>query len=580
MKKIIYKLWSSKFWWLLLLIVLIVINIISSLVYFRFDLTKEKRFTLSEATTTFVRKLEEPIQIEVYLKGDFPSGFQKMANTTEDFLMNLKRIEGSKINYQFISPLEIFPGTNSVTYRDTLLAMGISPINLTVQLSEGQQQKLVFPTAIISYKGQQAIVNLYPEGNSVVSQNEINSAEAQLEYQFLKTFHSLLKPAKPLVAYSVGNGEPTGPETFAIQESLKNNFQLFTFNIAKQTFIPDTFNVLMIVKPSIQFTEDEKLKIDQFVMRGGNVLFFVDALNAEQDSLRNKMQTVAYDRNLNLEDLLFQYGIRINQDLVMDLQCDFLEFVVGGSASNPQTEFLQWNYFPVFQSTNSHIINRGLNLLRGQYVNSVDTISANGIKKTILLSSSTNSRTISTPALISLNENKMVPQDEKFNQNSIPVAALLEGSFQSIYKYRVGKMLKDSLVSLGVPFKENSPLANKIIVVADGDFVLNEISSEFGPLPMGWNKYTYTTFSNKSESGKYFIPMANANFLKNCLEYLTNDVGIIEAGNKEIAMRLLDSKKVKEQKLFWQLFNVGFPVIIIVFAGIIFQYFRKRKYTI
>lgn len=578
MNFILNKIRATSLWWKILLVVLI--NILASAIHLRFDLTKEKRYTISAAAEKIISQLEEPIRVEVFLKGEFPSGFKKLANSTEDFLKNIKEINNSNISYEFISPLDIFPGTEQLKYRDTLIASGAVPINLTVQVKEGQQQQFIFPVAIIHYKGKEELVNLYPNGNRIISQSEINNAEAQLEYQFLKALLQLTKPSKPLVAYSIGNGEPTGPETFSIQEVLKDNYQLFTLDISKQAFIPDTLSVLMIVKPSVPFSENDKLKIDQFIMRGGKALFFIDALIAEQDSLQIQSQTVAYDRNLNLDDLLFQYGARINKDLLLDLQCDFLEFVVGGSPSNPQTEFLQWNYFPVFQSLQTHIINRGLGLVKGQFVNSVDTINTKDIKKKILLNSSTDTRTIATPALISLNENRITPKDEKFNRSNIPVAVLLEGRFRSLYQYRVGKIVKDSLVAMGVPFKENATDESKLIVVGDGDLVLNEVSQQLGPLPMGWNKFTYSEYMKKTNAGKYFIPMANTKFLQNCLEYLTQNPAIIEAGNKEITLRLLDSKRIREQKTFWQLLNIVFPILVVLIAGIGFQQAKKRKYRV
>ena len=211
-----------------------------------------------------------------------------------------------------------------------------------------------------------------------------------------------------------------------VENVLKKNYSLFTINIAKEPVIPDTFSLLMIVKPTIAFTEAEKLKIDQYVMRGGKVIWFIDRLEAEMDSLQVKNQVVAYDRNLNLEDLLFKYGVRINPDLIMDLQCDFLPFSVNGK---DQFEFLHWNYFPLFESKQNSVINKNVGLVAGRFVNSIDTVSAPGIKKTILLSSSANSRTIETPALISGEENRNAPEDDAFKRKIFRRRYCLEGKF-------------------------------------------------------------------------------------------------------------------------------------------------------
>jgi gliding-associated putative ABC transporter substrate-binding component GldG len=329
--------------------------------------------------------------------------------------------------------------------------------------------------------------------------------------------------------------------------------------------------VLLVVKPSDAFTNDEKLKIDQYIMRGGKVIWFLDNLRAELDSLSYKSQLIAYDRNLNLNDLLFNYGARINADLLMDLQSDFLPFKVGGNDENIQNEFVHWNYFPLFASIGNHAINKNLGLVLGRFVNSIDTIEAEGIKKTILLQSSQNARTISTPALISPNEVRNTPQDALFKKQNVPAAVLLEGKFTSFFKGRISRAQRDSLNLVG-GFKQDNDQENKMIVVGDGDIVLNDFSLKNNqPLPMGVNLYTV--------GSSYEYQFANRNFLLNCLEYLTVKANIIEARNKEVVLRLLNSKKVSEQKTTWQLISIVLPILIIIFFGVIYQQIRKSTYA-
>jgi len=571
MMKVVGKIFTSKYWWLALLVILFAINFLASVFHARFDLTKEKRYTLSRATKDLLKNLDDDVSIDVFLKGEFPAGFKKLANSTDEFLQLLKDRNNSKIHYRFISPQDEMPGTNGMKYEDSLIRFGASPINLTVQVKAGQANKRVYPVALMKYGERQALVSLYSGGKKMITPVEMNSAEALMEYQFAKTLDGLINPEKPLAAYSVGNGEPVDYRSYDLQQTLGRDYKLFTLNINTQKFIPDTFKVLLIVKPSIQFTEEEKFKIDQYVMRGGKVICFIDNLIAEQDSLRYKPETIAYDRNLNLTDLLFKYGVRINTDLVMDLQCDFMPFVVGGSADNPQYEFMHWNYYPLFESNGNHTINKNTGLIAGRFVNSIDTITAAGIKKTILLSSSSHSRTISTPALISLNENRNTPEDAQFKKSNIPVAVLLEGKFTSLYRNRASKSQIDSLALYGTPFKDVSKDDNKIIVVADGDMLLNDISPKDGPLPMGLNFYTLNT--------QYEYQFANRDFLLNCLEYLVNKPGIIETRNKDIVLRLLDTQKVKEQKTTWQFINIILPVLLVMLLGFIYQQIRKRKYS-
>jgi ABC-2 type transport system permease protein len=564
------KMKNSVFFLAVAFVVLIIVNWLASQVHFRFDLTEDKRYSLNKTTVNLVKNLEEPVQIDVFLKGEFPAGFRKLATTTQEFLQTLKEENSSSISYRFISPEDEMPGTGK-TYADSLVALGVSPINLTVQVKSGQENKLVYPYAIVSNSNSSTIVNLYSGGRRVISHSEMNNAEAMMEYNFTKAFDDLSKTTKPLIAYSMGNGEPTQANTYSMIEAIRENYTPFLFNLNNHKIIPDTFKALIIVKPSIPFNDAQKLAIDQFVMRGGKLLWFIDGLYAEQDSLRFKTETIAFDRSLNLDDLLFRYGVRINPDLIMDLQSDFMPFAVGGDASNPQYEFLHWNYYPLFESKENHLITKNLGLVSGRFVNSIDTVGGEGLRKTVLLSSSSNSRLLKTPVLISLNENRNTPEDAAFRENNIPAAVLVEGQFTSLYKARVSKTTMDSLSVAGFPYKEES-VENKIIIVADGDMVLNDVSTQEGPLPLGMNLFTAGT--------QYEYPFANRQFLINCLEYLLSNPDIIQTRNKEIVLRLLDSKKVSEQKTTWQFINIALPILIVVIFGFIYQYFRKRKYAV
>lgn len=581
--KALNKIFSSGFWWVLLLVILAGINYIAAIVHSRFDLTKEKRYTLSKATKDLLRKLDDNVQIDVFLKGEFPAGFKRLANSTDEFLQLLKERNGAKIHYNFVAPEEKIAGTG-ITYADSLLNMGAIPINLTVQKEAGQTSNIIFPSALISYKGNVALVNLYSSTTANVTPNETNNAEALMEYEFAKTLDKLTSPREPVIAYAIGNGEPMDGRVRDLVEILSKEYDFKTFDLKKQPVLPNNnLDVLLIVKPTEQFTEEEKLKIDQYVMQGGKLLCFIDDLFAEQDSLAFKPETIAFDRNLNLTDLFFRYGLRINTDLVMDLQCDFIPMVVGGNQNNPQIDFLHWNYFPLLNATNNPV-NKNPGYISSRFANSIDTIQVTGVQKTPLLVSSANSRTISTPALISLNENKNVPEDEKFKRNAIPVAVLLEGKFTSLFRNRISQAQKDTLALHGMNFSETS-VNNKMIVAADGDILFNDYipAEQAGqppiPLPMGWNKYTYAEYMKQTDAGKLFVPVANREFLMSCIEYMIDNSALAETRNKEIVLRLLDSKKIKAQKATWQFINIALPVLLIILFGFIYLQIRKRKYA-
>lgn len=562
------KIWNSRLWLPITIIGLVAVNWLASLYHTRVDLTNEKRFTLSSATKKLLKKLDDEVKVDVFMKGDFPSGFKKLANSTGEVLQEFKELAGKKIQYRFISPEENVEGTD-VKWADTLSAMGFYPINLTSQVKAGQQQQNIYPVAFVHYKEQVSPVILYQGRTKAITYPEINSAEALMEFNFANAIDRLTRTEKAMIVYSAGNGEPVDVRTYDLSENvLKADYKFQPVDMNAIPGIPASVQLLMIVKPAKPFSDETKLKIDQFVMRGGKLLLFVDKLEAELDSLQSKKgEVVAYDRGLELNDMLFKYGVRINSDLVMDLQCDFLPFDVNG---NGQFELLPWNYFPVFETRSNHIINKNLGFVSGRFVNSVDTVEAEGIRKTVLLSSSANARSIATPALISVKENSDAPENERFKRSNIPVAMLLEGKFRSLFSNRLSQAMRDSLQKYGGTFMSQCIADNKIIVVADGDIVLNSVIKGNQPIPMGMNPYT---FGSQRE-----FAFANRDFLQNCLDYLVNPSGLSEAKAKDYTLRLLDKKKTDAGKMNWQLINIAVPVLLVILFAVLYQFLRKRKY--
>lgn len=558
---------NKKWGWLFIFVAMILINYLASIFHKRIDLTNGKRFTISNPVKKMLGTIHQKMEVYIFLGGDIPAGFKKLSVSAQELLQEFQEYSNGNIHYKVISADEKIPGTNK-SYADTLSSLGLVPINLKVQLKEGEQSQYIYPAAIINFQNKFQPVNLYSGSNNFITPPELNTAEALLEFDFASGIEKLVNPQKPMVAYAVGNGEPTGPNTYDLVENvLKKNYHLFMMDISKEPVIPDTFKLLMIVKPSLTFSEEEKLKIDQYVIRGGKLLCFIDRLNAEVDSLQLKNQVIAYDRNLDLQDIFFKYGVRINPDLLMDLQCDFLPFSVNGK---DQFEFLHWNYFPLFESPQNSVINKNLGLVEGKFVNTIDTVSAPGIKKTVLLNSSSNSRIIETPALISGAENRNAPEDAAFNKKGLIAGVLLEGKFSSLFKNRISRQQMDSLELYGTPFQNENIENNKMIIVADGDIVLNGVYKE-QLLPMGVNPYTVGT--------QYEYQFANRQFVNNCIEYLVNNSGLTEAKSKDYKLRLLDPKKIADERGFWELINLLVPVVLILLFGLIYQAVRKRKYA-
>lgn len=563
----------KTWWWIPLVILLVAINWAASVFHTRIDLTNEKRFTLSKPTEKLLKKLDDVVEIKIFLKGEFPASFRRLASSTEETLQEFKEVGGKNIHYSFVNPMDNMDETN-VPWADTLTAMGLYPINLKSQLAQGEQQQLVFPIALMRYKDKVEAFRIFngfqaPGGQEMMSQADINSAEALMEYNFASTIYKLTNENRPLIGYLTGNGEPEDGRTYDLVENvLKPNYDLRVINLKNVPLIEDTFRLLLMDKPSSPFSDYEKLMLDQYVMHGGKLLMFVDHLDAEMDSLRIKNEVIAYDRNLGLNDLLFKWGARLNPSLIMDLQSDRLPFDVNG---NGQYDFLSWNYFPVFVSKNNHPINKNLGFVSGRFVNSIDTTEVEGIRKTVLLSSSKNARAITAPALISGKENVNAPEDDKFKTENIPAAVLLEGKFSSMFRNRLSTAFSDSLHKYGEEFVPEETEDNKLIVVADGDMILNDFSKN-QPLPMGVNPFTV--------GSQYEYRFANREFLQNCMEYLLDQSGLAEAKSKDYTLQLLDSKKVRAEETKWQIINIVAPILVVILFAVIFQFIRRKKYQV
>lgn len=565
------KMLASKYWWIFALVALVAINYVASLFHVRYDLTQEKRYTLTQPTKKLLQGLSDPVSITVFLEGDMPAGFRKLSNSTDELLQEFKEWGKTNIQYRFQKPgdgLDDTARSNFIIYLDSL---GLSPTNVRVQAKAGeaQEERLVYPGALITYQGRETAIDLLKGQSAFGGTNSLNNAEALLEYKFANAIQKLTTDTVPLVGYLVGNGEPMTLNVFDLVGTLQKNYEFRFLPIDDVAVIPRDFSALVIVKPTQPFTDDQKLKIDQYIMYGGKVIWMIDNLFAEMDSLyRTQSDFVAFDRGLNLEDQLFRYGVRINKDLVQDLQSDQMPQVVGSYGDKPQIELLAWPYFPLLMPNNEHPITKNLDNVLSVFPNSIDTIKTPGIRKTILLATSNNARRLSTPAIVSLNSLKTEEDMKTFNQANIPVAVLLEGEFTSLYSNRLRRSVMDTLNTVyGQPFLSSAKSRNQMIVTSDADLVFNVVAKNRDPrkTPMGWNQYTERQYANKD-------------FFLNCIEYLVNPSGILEARSKNLTLRLLDPKKVEESKTKWQLINIAVPIILVLIFGFIYQALRRRKY--
>jgi len=584
---VINKILKHKYWWIFVLLLFPAVTYLSAFFRYSVDLTAEKRFSLTQPTKTLLHNLDSTVNIQVFLTGDLPADYKKLNIATQDILSEFRDLSGNKIQVSFEKPGEGLNDSLKAQLYDSLAQLGVV-FDQTQDVSEAQDKatkQLIIPSAIVNYKNRKPFVidlrssrKVFKNFNVVtdVPQEDkeatLNAAEALLEFKFANAIDKLTRTYVPVVAYAVGNGEPMPVRDLRINDlgtSLQDDYRLAIFDIKQGYPNPDQIDALLIVKPTQPFTDEDKLKIDQYVMNGGKIIWCVDKLYAELDSLmRSQNDFVAYDRNLNIDDILFKYGVRINGDLLQDLNCSKIPLVVGHNPDgSPVMQRMPWPYYPFLTATNNNPISKNLDRVLPIFPSSIDTVEAPRIQKTILLASDTNSRSLTTPAMISLNSVKTEEDMRTFNKSYVPVAVLLEGNFTSLFANRLTKQVQDSVATAtGKPFAGAASKASKQIVMSDADIVTNAVTATTGPLPMGQVPFEDYRFANRE-------------FFLNCVDYLVSNNGIFQSRNKDFTLRLLDKKKVEEQRTMWQFINIVVPVAVILLFGALYQWRRKQKYA-
>jgi gliding-associated putative ABC transporter substrate-binding component GldG len=566
----------------------LIMVVLSSLLFsLRVDLTADKRFTLSPSTIDLLKEVDSAISIQIFLTGDLPADYKKLSIAAKDVLDEMNVYASNNLTIEFIKPgADIADETTRNKLYDSLAAMGVAFEKTAIESdnTEKTTSQLIIPSALIRYKANQTPIaidlrsskKIFKQYNVINDepQEDIeatrNAAEALLENKFIVAIDKLTRKAVPVIAYAVGNGEPVDLSVNDLGESLRNDYRLVIVDLKKSYPNASLIQTLMIVKPTQTFTEEDLLKIDQYIMNGGNVIWFVDKLYAELDSLkRTAGQYTAFDRGLGLDELLFKYGVRINPDLLQDLNCSKIPLVVGKNPDGSiRMQRMPWPYYPFLTARTPNPIAQNIDRVLPIFPSSIDTVMAKGITKTILLATDTNSRRITSPAIVTLNSVEKEEDLYSFNKSFIPVAILLEGKFNSLFANRIPLSVIDSVQRFtGKPFLTSAVKPGKQIVVSDADIVTNAISNTTGPLPMGMLPLENYRFANRE-------------FVLNSIDYLSSDKQLFESRNKTVVLRLLDKQKVKEQKTTWQLINVLSPAMLILLVGLIFQWRRKEKYTI
>lgn len=551
---------------LLFLGIVVFLNILGAIFYDYIDLTEEKRYTLTEPTRKLLRNVNDVIDIHVLLEGDFPAGFKRLQRSVQDMLEEF-RSENGYIEYVFEDP-----GAGSTEEinkrRENLAKDGILPVNLRLKGTGETTEKLIYPYAIFNYGGRSIPINfLEGESPGLSPEENLNNSISLLEFKFANAIQKLRNAARPTIFFTEGKGELNSLQTRDLEETLFPFYTMGRVNLDTIIQIPEAVDVLVVARPRGPFSNKEKFLIDQYVMRGGKVLWMIDKLNVHLDSLRGKQHYVPYDYDLNLDDLLFKYGVRIEPNLVLDLECSRIPQVIGTVGNAPQIDYFPWYYHILAVPRSEHPIVKGLDRVNFFFPSSIDTVRTSGsVQKTVLLASSPYTRIQLSPVRLNFEILRYEPEPDRFNKPNQPLAVLLEGTFPSFFENRVTNEMQASLNQLNMTYKSES-VPTKMMVISDGDIAKNPVNPQTGAFaPLGFNRYDRYTYANKD-------------FLVNSIEYLLDEEGVIEARTKEVKLRLLDAYRARNEKTWWQFVNIVLPLLFLTAFGIIFQYLRRRKFA-
>ncbi len=538
------------------------LNVLSNGFFHRFDLTKDKRYTLSSASLNIIKQVQSPLYVKIYLQGDLPAEFKRLQSETKDLFEEFQAYN-KNIVFEFIDPLE--NEDKSMDNIKNLYRKGLTPINITVDDKGKLSQAMVFPWAIAVYNNKEVNIPLLKNIMGASTTQKVIGSVQHLEYSIADAINKITKEKQKKIAVIKGNGELQDVQIAKFLMQVRESYHIGPFTLDSVARNPmgslealQKYDLAIIAKPTETFTDSEKQVLDQFIINGGKTLWLVDQVNMEMDSLYNDSgATLAYPRDLNLNDMFFKYGFRINPDLVKDEQGSPIKLATGDPGSSAQFQEFNWKFAPQVYPISKHPIVKNLGGIKFDFANPIDTLK-NGIKKTVLLQSSQYSKKIGSPVEINLNiVAEETSPNHYLNTGNIPLSVLLEGSFHSAFENRV------------LPFDQKTFEVkgndNKMIVISDGDLIRNQLDKNFQPVELGYDQRSGNLYDNKD-------------FLMNCVNYLLDDNGLINIRSKDLDLPLLDKEKVYENYTYTQILTIGLPILVLGLFGVVFTFLRKRKY--
>ena len=561
------------------IVIIVFINIISSQLFTRLDLTAEKRYTVSEDTRDLLKSLDDIVYFQVYLEGELTPKYKRLQKATREMLDEF-RVYTDKVQYEFINPSSTEDPKERYEVHENLKSRGLMATEVREDDAEGVKFQIIFPGAIVSFKAREMPLQLLRPERGASEDQMVNRAIQDIEFNLAYVINLLANDKKPKIAFIEGHGELGLTQTADITTALQENYIVERIRLGEKVNVltdriePDSttdkmvirnkYKAIIIAGPDSVFSEKDKFIIDQYIMHGGKVLWLVDPVFASMDSLQYGGATMGITNDIHLDDQLFKYGVRLNTDLIMDLIALPIPVVSGSVAGQPQVDFYSWYFFPLVTPQVSHPVVSNISAVMTNFVSSIDTIQIPGIKKTYLLNSSPYSRRMNAPVYINMNILGFEPDESLYNEPFLPVAVLLEGQFTSLFKNRIAPSLA---YSKEIGFTEQS-IPTSMIVVADADMIRNQVHYSQGyPLPLGFDQYTEQTFGNKK-------------FILNAIDYLTEGSDLITIRSRELKLRLLDNTYLKGNELKWKLINVAIPPLIVIIFGVVYVLIRRKRYRV
>ena len=545
------------------IVLLLVLNTIGSFFFFRFDLTKDKRYTLSPTSLQIIEQVKNPLYIKVYMQGELPAEFKRLQLETRQMLEEFQGYN-SKIVFEFIDPLE--DEATSMDNIKELYRKGLTPINISVDDKGKQSQAMVFPWAIAVYDNKEVNIPLLKNIMGASTTDKVIGSVQHLEYSIADALNKITKEKQKKIAIIKGNGELHEAYIAKFLLQTKESYHIGPFTLDSVTKQPvntlealKKYDLAIVAKPTEAFSESEKQVLDQYIVNGGKTIWLMEQVVAEMDSLYSPTgSAMAFSRDLNLNDFFFKYGVRIYPDLVKDEQGSPIKLATGEQGSATQFQEFNWKFAPQVYPQSKHPIVKNLGGIKFDFANAIDTLK-NGIKKTVLLQSSLYSKRIGTPTEINLNSvNEETTPADYLNKGTIPLAVLLEGNFHSMFENRVLAFDQTNFQASGK--------SGKMIVISDGDVIKNQLDKNLLPVELGYDQRSGNLYDNKD-------------FLMNCVNYLLDDTGLINIRSKDLDLPLLDKEKVYENYTYIQFLTIGLPIVILAAFGFLFTFLRKRKYS-